>query len=64
MATREEMIDKLAEIDLDCFYNNSFRKQEAELKSIFAHGYQHLTDQELAETIKEYEADFEENDNA
>jgi uncharacterized protein YutE (UPF0331/DUF86 family) len=64
MVTREEMIDKLAEIDLDCFYNNSFRKQQAELKSIFVHGYQHLTDKELAETIKEYEADFEGEDHA
>ena len=33
------MIEKLAEFDLECFYNNSFKKQEAELKSIFMEFY-------------------------
>jgi DNA-directed RNA polymerase subunit F len=64
MPSREEMIYKLAEIDLDCFYNNSFRQQEKELRSIFASGYNHLTDKELADAILEYESDFEENENA
>ena len=39
MLKRKEMIEKLAEFDLECFYNNSFKKQEAELKSIFMEFY-------------------------
>jgi len=39
MLNRKEMIERLAEHDLDCFYSNSFKKQEAILKSIFMEQY-------------------------
>lgn len=56
---REEMIDKLSEIDLDAFYSQSIKNQEKELKLIFSGFYNALTDEELKEIISEWQADCE-----
>jgi hypothetical protein len=58
---RQEMIDKLAEIDLDAFYSQSMKNQERELHLIFAGFYKDLPDNELAEIVAEFEADCEED---
>lgn len=56
---RQEMIDKLAEIDLDAFYSQTMKNQERELRFIFANFYKDLPDQDLAEIVAEFEADCE-----
>jgi hypothetical protein len=58
---RQEMIDKLSEIDLDAFYSQSMKNQERELRLIFASFYKDLPDHELAEIVAEFEADCEED---
>jgi hypothetical protein len=39
MLNRKEMIERLAEHDLECFYSNSIKRQQAELKAIFMEDY-------------------------
>lgn len=57
---RQEMINKLSEIDLDAFYSQSTKNQERELRLIFAGFYKDLPDHELAEILSEFAADCEE----
>jgi len=56
---REQMIDKLSEIDLDAFYSQSTKNQERELKLIFSEFYNALNDDELKEMISEWQIDCE-----
>jgi hypothetical protein len=39
MLKRKEMLEKIAEHELDCFYGNSFRQQEIALKEIFSESH-------------------------
>jgi hypothetical protein len=63
MLNRKEMIEKLAEHDLDCFYSNSFKKQEAILKSIFMEQYGTTSEEFLQEMLIDFNL-TEENQNA
>jgi hypothetical protein len=63
MLDRKELIEKLAEHDLDCFYSNSFKKQEAILKSIFMEQYGTTSEEFLQEMIIDFNL-TEENQNA
>jgi hypothetical protein len=56
---REQMIEKLSEIDLDAFYSQSTKNQERELKLIFSGFYDALTDEELKEIISEWQINCE-----
>lgn len=58
---RQEMIEKLTEIDLDAFYSQTIKNQEKELRLIFAGFYKDLPDHELAEIVAKFEADCEDN---
>ena len=63
MLNRKEMIEKLAEHDLDCFYSNTFEKQEAILKSIFMEQYGTTSEEFLQEMMIDFNL-TEENQNA
>jgi hypothetical protein len=63
MLNRKEMIEKLAEHDLDCFYSNTFKKQEAILKSIFMEQYGTTSEEFLQEMLIDFNL-TEENQNA
>ena len=56
---REQMIDKLSEIDIDAFYSQSTKNQERELKLIFSGFYKDLPDHELKDIISEWNIDCE-----
>jgi uncharacterized protein with ACT and thioredoxin-like domain len=63
MLNRKEMIEKLAEHDLECFYSNSFKKQESELKSIFMEFYGTTSEDVLRELMIDFNL-IEEKTNA
>jgi hypothetical protein len=63
MLNRKEMIEKLAKHDLDCFYSNTFEKQEAILKSIFMENYGTTSEEFLHELIINFNL-LEESENA
>jgi hypothetical protein len=63
MLSRKEMIERLAEHELDCFYSNSFEKQEEILKSIFMENYGTTSEEFLHELIINFNL-LEENENA
>jgi hypothetical protein len=63
MLNRKEMIEKLAEHDLNCFYSNTFKKQEAILKSIFMEQYGTTSEEFLQEMMIDFNL-TEENQNA
>jgi hypothetical protein len=63
MLNRKEMIEKLAEHDLECFYSNSFKKQEAILKSIFMEQYGTTSEEFLQAMMIDFNL-TEENQNA
>jgi hypothetical protein len=63
MLNRKEMIEKLAEHDLDCFYSNTFKKQEAILKSIFMEQYGTTSEEFLQAMMIDFNL-TEENQNA
>jgi hypothetical protein len=63
MLNRKEMIEKLAEHDLACFYSNSFKKQESELKSIFMEFYGTTSEAVLRELMTDFNL-IEEKTNA
>lgn len=63
MLSRKEMIERLAEHDLDCFFSNSFKRQEAELKSIFMEDYGTTSEEVLHELMIDFGL-IEENENA
>ena len=63
MLNRKEMIEKLAKHDLDCFYRNTFEKQEAILKSIFMENYGTTSEEVLHELMINFNL-LEENENA
>jgi hypothetical protein len=54
MPSREEMLEKIAEYELDCFYNNSFRQQEIALKEILLESYKQMTDVELNDYLIDF----------
>jgi len=54
MPSREEMLEKIAEYELDCFYNNSFRQQEITLKEILLESYKQMTDVELNDYLIDF----------
>jgi len=54
MPSREEMLKKIAEYELDCFYNNSFRQQEIALKEILLESYKQMTDVELNDYLIDF----------
>jgi hypothetical protein len=60
MLKREEMLEKIAEHELDCFYGNSFRQQEIALKEIFSESYKQMTDEELVDYMIEFDLHEEE----
>jgi hypothetical protein len=62
MLNRKEMIEKLAEYDLDCFYSNTFEKQEEILKSIFMENYGTTSEEVLHELMIDFNL-LEENEN-
>lgn len=55
MLNRKEMIERLAEHDLECFYDNSFKRQEAELKAIFMESYGTTSEEILHELMIDYD---------
>ena len=63
MISRKEMIERLAEHDLDCFFSNSFKRQEDELKSIFMEDYGTTSEEVLHELMIDFGL-IEENENA
>jgi hypothetical protein len=63
MLSRKEMIERLAEHDLDCFFSNSFKRQQAELKSIFMEDYGTTSEEVLHELMIDFGL-IEENENA
>lgn len=54
MLNRKEMIEKLAEHDLECFYSNSFEEQESKLKSIFMEFYGTTSEEVLRELMIDF----------
>jgi hypothetical protein len=62
MLNRKEMIEKLAEHDLDCFYSNTFKKQEAILKSIFMEQYGTTSEEFLQEMLIDFNLTEENQD--
>jgi hypothetical protein len=54
MPSREEMLEKIGEYELDCFYNNSFRQQEIALKEILLESYKQMTDVELNDYLIDF----------
>lgn len=63
MFSRKEMIEKLAEHDIECFYSHSFKKQEAILKDIFMEDYGTTSEEVLRELMIDYGL-IEENEDA
>ena len=60
MLSRQEMLEKIAEYELDCFYNNSFRQQEIALKEILLESYKQMTDVELNDYLIDFNLTEEE----
>jgi hypothetical protein len=60
MLNRQEMLEKIAEYELDCFYNNSFRQQEIALKEILLESYKQMTDVELNDYLIDFNLTEEE----
>jgi len=62
MLNRKEMIEKLAEHDLNCFYSNTFENQEAILKSIFMEQYGTTSEEFLQDMMIDFNLTEENQD--
>lgn len=52
--SKEELIEKLAEHDLDCFYEQSYKWQEDCLRDIFTKDYQGCDLKDLVDLCVDY----------